>query len=1086
MQRMSNQVKNMRALLLMLFAALSLSVSAQTVSITGNVKDATGEPIIGASVEEKGNATNGTITDLDGNFTLKTSAKATLVISYIGMKTQDVALKGQTKIDVTLHDDTQALDEVVVIGYGTVQKKDLTGSVASVSAKQLESIPVSSASEALTGKLAGVSITTTEGSPDADIKIRVRGGGSLSQDNSPLYIVDGFPVNSISDIAPSDIQSIDVLKDASSTAIYGSQGANGVIIITTKSGKEGKTQVNFGASYGWKQVTKMTKTMDPYNYAYYQYEMGSTSYGNYDDLEIWKSVEGNDFQDQIFGNTGNQLQYNVSVSGGTKDTKYSISYARNEENSIMRSSGFAKDNINAKINTKLNKWIKLDFNARLTNTKINGLSGGADTNESNAANSIVANSVRFRPINPIDSSNDDDDESNTTRQYNPLERLDATYKKKYDFKQNYNAGLDWTPIKGLTFRSEFGYGWRRVDTDQVWESPAVQNSSLGDNGMPQVVLTRVVNKNWRNANTVTYDGKLFEGRDRINVLLGHEVQSSRQDQHINTATAFPSTMTRDEVLANMGAAGTTHPVQSTLGAEDNMLSFFGRLNYTMMDKYLLTVTMRADGSAKFAKGNRWGYFPSAAVAWRIMDEDFMEGSRDWLSNLKLRLSYGTAGNNRIGSGLMYTTYSMAAATSKGPYFDEKFNSMLEHGSTLSNPGLKWETTITRNLGFDFGFLNNRISGSIDAYWNSTKDLLMKTEIPSNTGYSYQYQNFGKTSNKGVELQMNAILVQNKNFNLDFNFNIAWNKNRIDELPIDNPWQSSNWSGSTISKYEDYRVEKGGSLGEIWGFKTNGYYTAYDAVNNPNGELVWGSGGWQLRDGIKDNSTTITGGKYYPGGLKVECDENGDPIKQKLGNTIAPINGGFGISGNWKNFDFTAFFNYSIGNKIINGTKLATAFRAGSALGYNLNSDFDLSNRYTWIDPANGLNIGNPSNSTINTYGGIDNVITRLNELNQGANMYHPAAVTTMQLIDYAVENASFLRVNNISIGYTLPKQIVKKAWIENVRIYLTGYNLFCFTKYSGADPEVDTSSKKNAMCPGVDYAAYPKSRSFVGGINVTF
>jgi TonB-linked SusC/RagA family outer membrane protein len=1083
---MSNHVKNMRAVVLMLFAVLSFTLNAQTITVSGNVVDATGEPIIGASVVEKGNTTVGTVTDFDGNFKLSVPAKATLVVSYIGMKSQEVAVKGQSKINVTLSDDTQALDEVVVIGYGTVQKKDLTGSVASVSAKQLEAVPVSSASEALTGKLAGVSITTTEGSPDADVKIRVRGGGSLSQDNSPLYIVDGFPVSSISDIAPADIQSIDVLKDASSTAIYGSQGANGVIIITTKSGKEGKVQVNFGAQVGWKKVAKTVKTMDPYNYAYYQYEMGSTSYGAYDDLDIWKSVSGNDYQDQIFGNTGLQQQYNVSVSGGSKDTKFSVSYNRANENSIMRGSGYSKDNINAKINTTLNKWLKFDFNARLTNTKVEGLGSGADANESNAANSIVANAVRFRPIDALDTTSDSEDDSNsTTRQYNPLERLDATYKVKTDFKQNYNAGLDWTPIKDLKFRTEYGYGFRRQDTDQAWASEAVQNSSLGDNGMPQAVLTRLSNKNWRNANTVTYDAKLFGKRDRLNVMLGEESSSSQDKTLTTTTTGYPSDMTIAEVLANMGLAGKTY-AKNYIDFKENRLSFFGRANYTLMERFLFTVTMRADASSRFASGNRWGYFPSAAFAWRMNEEKFMQSTSDWLSNLKLRLSYGSVGNDRIPDGLMYTTYSMADASSKGPYFDESYNSQMEHTSTLSNPKLKWETTITRNLGFDFGFLNNRISGSIDAYWNTTKDLLMRAEIPSNSGYTYQYQNFGQTSNKGLELQLTAGLVQSKNFNLDFNFNIAWNKNRIDKLSTDNPWQSSSWAGSTISKYEDFRVEEGGRLGEVWGYKTNGYFTVYDEVNNPNGELVWSNGSWALRDGLKDNSTSITGGKYYPGGLKVQVDENGDPVKQRLGNTVAPINGGFGVSGNWKNFDFTAFFNYSLGNKIINGTKLATAFRAGSALGYNLNADFNLSNRYTWIDPETGLNLGTPSNSTILAYGSIEAIGSRLNEINAGANIYNPAAVTTMQLIDYAVEDASFLRVQNISVGYTLPKNFVRKLFIENVRVYFTGYNLFTFTKYTGADPEVDTSSKKNAMTPGVDYAAYPKSRSFVGGINVTF
>ena len=300
-------------------------------------------------------------------------------------------------------------------------------------------------------------------------------------------------------------------------------------------------------------------------------------------------------------------------------------------------------------------------------------------------------------------------------------------------------------------------------------------------------------------------------------------------------------MSIDQVLANMGAAGITHPVQSTIGFNDNRLSFFGRINYTLADRYLFTATMRADASSKFAQGNRWGYFPSAAFAWRMSEEQFMEGAEDWLSNLKPRISYGSVGNDRIPAGLMFTTYSMAPASSKGPYFGEILNSMMEHGSTLSNPKLKWETTITRNFGIDFGFINNRISGSIDAYWNTTKDLLMRTEIPAHTGYSHQSQNFGQTSNKGLELQLNTVLVETKNFNLDFNVNIAWNKNRIDKLGNDNPWQSSSWAGSTIAKYEDFRVEEGGKLGEVWGFKTNGHFTVFDEVNNPNGELVWGGG-----------------------------------------------------------------------------------------------------------------------------------------------------------------------------------------------------------------------------------------------------
>ena len=680
----------------------------------------------------------------------------------------------------------------------------------------------------------------------------------------------------------------------------------------------------------------------------------------------------------------------------------------------------------------------------------------------------------------------DDEENSTATQKTPLERLLATEKERGTFNQNYNVGINWKPFKGWTFRSEFGYGWKYDDTEQYWGVDAVSNSKYGNNGKPQAYLLREKTNSWRNANTLTYENKdLFDGRDRLNVLIGHEVSSSFKKSVENVSVAFPNTMNISEIKANMGT-GTALPTQSTLGAKENMLSFFGRANYTLMDRYLLTFTLRGDGSSKFGKGNQWGLFPSAALAWRISDETFMESAKDWLSSLKLRLSFGTAGNNRINSGLLNTTYSLSGNDARYPAFGDAMSSMLEHGTNLYNPDLKWETTVTRNLGIDYGFWNNRISGSIDLYWNTTKDLLMKTEIPSTTGYNYQYRNFGQTSNKGVEFSMSAVLLDTKKYGLNFTFNLAYNRNKIDKLTTDTPWQSSNWAGSTISKYEDFRVEEGGRLGEVWGFKTNGYYTVYDPVSNPNGDLIWGDGEWTLRDGLKDNSQTITGGAYSPGGLKLQCDENGNPIKQRLGNTVAPLTGGFGFNGNVGNFDFNLFFNYSLGNVIINGTKLASSFRSGSRTGYNLNNDFALGNRYTWIDPETGLNLASSSSAVLETYGSMTEAGLRLNQLNRNASIFHPAAVTTMQLIDYAVEDASFLRINNITVGYTLPKTWVKKAFLQNVRIYLTGYNLFCWTNYTGADPEVDTSSKRNALTPGVDYAAYPKSRSFVGGINITF
>ena len=1075
---------NLKTLRLGLIALLLLvvgSVSAQ--SLKGNVKDSNGEPIIGATIQEKGSK-NMAVTDLDGNFSINLSGGKQITVSYIGMKTANVNVSGKSSVNVVMEDEATTLNDVVVIGYGTVKKKDLTGAVTSVSAKDLANIPVSTASEAIQGKMAGVTVTTTEGSPDADVKIRVRGGGSLSQDNSPLYIVDGFPVSSISDIAPNDIESIDVLKDASSTAIYGARGANGVVIVTTKSGKEGKIQVNFGASVGVRKVMKEIGVLSPYDYAKYQYETQygkEQEYGDWRDMDIWKSVEGSNWQDELFGRTGIQQIYNLSVSGGSKDTKFNVSYSRTDDKSIMLGSDFTKDNINAKLNTNLNKWLSLDFNARLAYSVVNGLNSGGDTNDSSASNSIINKAITFRPVEPLSSNGDDDPDESSTTDINPYDRINGTYKLQRRFRQDYNAGLNWKPFKHFTFRSEFGYTWRYENTDQAWDKLATRNDNTGA-GAPKSRFTRVDVRNWRNANTLTYDTKnAFAKGDRLNVLVGQEWSSSKENDYYSATINFPIDYTISEVLAHQGA-GEAQPNANKIGAEDNMASFFGRINYTYADKYLLTATFRADGSSKFAKGNRWGFFPAVALGWRISEENFMK-SATWLSNLKLRLSYGEAGNNRIPSGSIYQPYSFPTNYDKlkEPYFDGTIATVMELGNTKSNTDLKWETTITRNIGIDFGFLNSRINGTLDFYWNTTKDLLMKSKITSSSGYSYMYKNFGQTSNKGVELALNASIIEKKNFTLSMNANISYNKNKIDKLNTGAEWDT-NYTIPDVTTGDNFRVVEGGSLGEVWGYRLQGYYTAYDAEKTPNGELQWNGKAWELRGNIKDNSSSLIG-TLQPGSPKLKVDADGNVVKEKLGNTIAPWAGGFGFNATLYGFDASIFFNYQLGNKIVNGTKLGSSFYHDNKKGYNLNSDF--LNRYTNIDPNNGLSLANPT-SVAQYYGGEAGAIARLNEINANASIYNPVAVSKMYLLDYFVEDASFLRLQNLTVGYTLPKKLLKKIFLSNVRFYFTGYNLLTFTNYSGNDPEVDSSSKKSPMSPGVDYASYPKSRLYVFGVNVSF
>ena len=1079
---MFGKLKTFRLGLIAFMLFLVGSVSAQ--SLKGNVKDSNGEPIIGATIQEKGSK-NMAVTDLDGNFSIGLSGGKQITVSYIGMKTATVNVGGKSSVNVVMEDEATTLNDVVVIGYGTVKKKDLTGAVTSVSAKDLANIPVSTASEAIQGKMAGVTVTTTEGSPDAEIKIRVRGGGSLSQDNSPLYIVDGFPVSSISDIAPNDIESIDVLKDASSTAIYGARGANGVVIVTTKSGKEGKVQVNFGASLGIRKVMKEIEVFSPYDYAKYQYETQygkDQEYGDWRDMDIWKSVAGNNWQDELFGRAGLQQIYNLSVSGGSKETKFNVSYSRTDDKSIMVGSDFTKDNINAKLNTKLNKWLSLDFNARLAYSVVNGLNSGGDTNDASASNSIINKAITYRPVEPLNASSEDDADESSNTDINPYDRMTGTYKQQRRFRQDYNAGLNWKPFKHFTFRSEFGYTWRYENTDQAWDKLATRNDNTGA-GAPKSRFSRVDVRNWRNANTLTYDTKnAFAKGDRLNVLVGQEWSSSLQKNYYISVIDFPSDFTLGEVLAHQGA-GKTQPAANTIGAKDNMASFFGRVNYTYADKYLLTATFRADGSSKFASGNRWGFFPALALGWRISEENFMKHI-NWLSNLKLRLSYGEAGNNRIPSGSIYQPFSFPNDYSKlkEPYFDGTMGTVMELGNTKSNTDLKWETTITRNVGLDFGFLNSRINGTLDFYWNTTKDLLMKSKISSSSGYSYMYKNFGQTSNKGVELAVNAAIIEKKNFTLNVSANISYNKNKIDKLNTGAEWDT-NYGIPDAATTQNFRVVEGGSLGEVWGYRLRGYYTAYDAEKNPNGELVWTGSKWALREGLLDKSSTIMG-SLQPGSPKLKVDENGDVVKEKLGNTIAPWAGGFGFNATFYGFDASVFFNYQFGNKIVNGTKMGSSFFHDTRKGYNLNSDF--LNRYSSIDPANGLSLANPTNVAQYYEGGEAAVIARLNELNANASIYNPVLVTKMYLTDYFVESASFLRLQNLTVGYTLPKKLLKNIFLNNVRFYFTGYNLLTITGYSGNDPEVDSSSKKSPMSPGVDYASYPKSRLYVFGVNVSF
>ena len=1074
---MSGKFKNLRFALVAATLTMSANGFAQTV-IKGNVTDNTGEPIIGASVIEQGTNTGG-VTDLDGNFTITlTGNSKKLKISYVGMKPQLVNVAGKSTINVKLEDDSNSLNDVVVIGYGAVKKKDLTGAVATVDNKALTQVPVASASEALTGKMPGVQITTTEGSPDADVKIRVRGGGSITQSNDPLYIVDGFPVETISDIPASDIEDITVLKDASSTAIYGSRGANGVILVTTKGGKEGKTSVSYNAYYSWKKIAKKLDVLGARDYTEWQYELANLLdktdnyekyFGSYDDIDLYDNVATNDWQDIVYGRTGHTFNQNLNINGGSDKIKYAFSYARMDDKAIMQMSDFVRDNLSLKLNAKPTMRVSLDFQARWSKTKING--GGANEQSSTYnTDKRLRYAIQYTPypVPGLSTDTDDDDTTNSSF-YNPVTSLKDNDQKRTRITFNMSGAFTWELYKNLKFKTEFGYDTYKVDTKRFYGPTTyyVKNVPASANqGKPAITLTNQYRTKFRNTNTISYDFKDIFGKNsdhNLNVLLGEEYIVMKNELMTNTAHGFPANFTSAEAW-KFTTQGTPFEINDFYDPDDILNSYFGRINYNYKEKYLLSATARADGSSKFAKGNRWGFFPSIAAAWRISSEPFMKGAEKWLDDLKLRLSYGTAGNNNISSGLL-TQEFQANATS----WINGYNSYISPSKTMANPDLKWETTITRNVGIDYTMFGSKLTGSIDAYWNNTKDLLIQYPV-AGTGYDYQYRNMGETRNMGLEFALTWNAINKKNFGLTVGANISFNKNKVLSLgqieSIDNI--STQWASSEID--QDFVIKKGEPIGQIWGYKSAGRYEVDDFDIAKSQE----KGKWILKDGVADCSTVL-GTSVRPGSMKLaEIKENKTGTittadRTVIGDTNPAHTGGFNINARVYGFDLTANFNWSVGNDVYNAN--AIEYTQTSKYQYrNLIDRMAMGSRWTNID-ANG-NLLNWNNAE------------ELAALNANTTMWSPYTGKYV-LTDYYVEDASFLRLSTLTLGYTLPTTLTKRVGINSLRFYVTAYNVFCLTNYSGFDPEVSAIRRTN-LTPGVDYSAYPKSRQFVIGLNLNF
>lgn len=1086
----------------------SMSVAQAAKKVTGTVLDEQGQPMIGVTVRLR-DGKAGATTDLDGKFSIEVPQNSVLVFSYIGYQEYTLTVGNQNNYIINMESENAALDEVVVIGYQTIKRKDLTGSVASVRGEDVATMPVANVAQALQGKLPGVNVTTQDGRPDATVSIRVRGGGSISQSNDPLILVDGITVKSLDDIPSDQVESIDVLKDASSTAIYGARGANGVILVTTKGAKEGKVSVSYNGYVKFNTPTKYLDTLDPYDYLSFVwgnaaalgdayrvsfeklYGLGDNAGSNTGGIESYRNVSNQDIQKDVY-NSSVSHNHDLTITGGNDKTRMLFSANYMDEEGMKINSYARRASFNFKINQKITKNLDVSFDARYSDRRTMG-----DEKTTNGSGSILSSSYRFRPIATSDILGDLDamregnmemyGRQSTWDRYSPAARI-GDYEPLY-IRQRLRgtASLNWRIIDGLTYHTDLSYN-RTWEEDKIWGG-AIYNNYMNDATGEKLYAGSVEwakRGSWglRWTNTMSYDFNFLPEEHRLNLLLGHEVTDSGGDEIEIDANHFPANFTKDNAFAMINqydkTAGTSN-FFSGVDMPERILSFFGRVNYTLLDRYLFTFTFRADGSSKFSPEHRWGYFPAAAIGWRISEEPFMESTRDWLDNLKLRFSYGSVGNDGIDANLWSQMWTSETDMRWQYALNNQYSSSYDYSATeMANRDLKWETTITRNIGVDFSFFNSRLWGSVDLYWNTTKDLLMLTSIPGITGFTATYDNIGQTSNKGIEISLSGEIYKDKDWNITAGMNINFNKGNVDEL-ADNVTglYSSSWCGSSSFPGNDYILKEGSPVGIVRGYIYDGFYTT-DDFNYVNGQYV-------LKEGVADLGSFINpvhgvdrpeGQNAYPG-LPKYRDMNDDKVIDELDvceiGDMNPVHtGGFNINATWKNFDLGLYFNWSYGNDVYNVNKIASMYCAKESGAYENKLAF-MKDAYKIYDIVDGqlVHLTTPE---------------QLNAANVNAKYplpYSENGVTST----LAIEDGSYLRLNTLTLGYSLPQNLLRKVGISKLRIYGTVYNVFTITGYSGLDPEVSANtSNNNATYPtvGLDWGTYPRARSFVVGLNLTF
>jgi TonB-linked SusC/RagA family outer membrane protein len=1072
-------------LMAVLFLGASSEVLAQArLTIKGKVSSADNQPVEGVSVRVKG-STQGTATDKSGQYTIVAdNSKAVLVFSSVGFANREETVGSRTTINVSLVAEAKESEEVVVIGYQTVRRKNLLASVSSVSAKDLKDIPVNSAAEALNGRLAGVTATTAEGSPDADVRVRIRGGMSITGDNSPLYIVDGVQVeNGLSYLSPQNIQTIDVLKDAAATAIYGARGANGVIVITTKSGRPGRLSVSYNGFIGVKKLAHKLDVLSPYDYVVYQSERsrGSSTdsasftknFGTtWDTLNVYKNVPFVDWQEEIAGRTGIPQTHNVAASGGNSKLTYNFGYTYNDDKAIILNSNYKRHLLSLKADYKITNSIKFQLSTRYTHSDV--LGAGISSEQGSSYNRL-RNAVKYRPFLSATQDLDDADPladpnvGNGLNLVNPIALANAEYRKKTQDVFNIAGSLVYNITRNLSFKSTFGYDHNNF-IDRQFSDSITPYSVIQGSRKPIVQLDSVYKRTITNSNVLTYSISKWKDRHDFTILVGEETYDLRTESHTQLFKNFPTFTSADDAFNKGATLATPFTGYPKLGkARYTSLSFFSQMNYSYLNKYYLNFNVRADGASKFAPGKQWGYFPSGSVAWRIKNEKFLENS-NVISDLKLRFGFGTVGNNRINDYLFLTTFR-----NDGAYYYGINNQAITayYSSGLVNESLKWESTVNRNFGIDIGLFHDRISLSVDVYNNSSKDLLLNVPIASTYGYATQLQNVGRTSNKGVELQLNATVMRKKDFSWTANYNMSFNKNRVEQLGLGQTYFYPAAAWGVSGQPTDYIIRIGDPVGAMYGLVNDGFYKVSDFDYNA-ATMVY-----TLKAGMVTNTGII--GTVQPGSVKFK-DLNGDGSvdldkdRQIIGNPTPKFTGGLNQQFTYKNWDLSVFVNFSYGNDIYNANKIE--FTNGYSNNSNLISLM-----------ANRWKVVTATGQTAQWVNGSGQAVgiapDQLTALNANATIWQPIkSAGAFYPSSWAIEDGSFLRLNNLTVGYTLPAKTLQRMKLSKIRFYFTANNLAVLTSYTGYDPEV--SVRNSPLTPGLDYSAYPKSRSFIFGVNATF